>query len=857
MTRSRLLFVFVALLPAAIASAQPFNNFCQSAQPVVERLYDFDMTDGVNTSTSTCDAPGVSPPEIWFDYTPAATGTATVSTCGLGPYVPHLPVTLTAFADCAGPQITCASGNCADGQSEISFPVLAAQHYYIRVASATSAFATGGIVFRVIADCPAAPPGAPANDCCSDATPITLGSWPFTTVNATRDFWSDYDLEYVDNPDVWFDFTAPASGFVKVRPGADSPADLAVAVLDGSCAGREIACDCDNLVGDNSVRQLVFATLAGHHYLIRFRGIAFDPADAFVSGHFSVTTATPPPNDECINATPISGVGTFVYDNTLANNSGPDDQIICDSYFGGPGLFQDVWFRWTSDLPAGQDAVISTVESPQIETKIAVYTDNCNVGEALDCNDRVSSFFSQSRVSFTPTPGASYLIRVGSRPNIENELPPQGRPGFFTISTQRTCTITAPPGAFVEPEACGQDINGGCATNQFTDIPCGTTTIFGTAPVINGVPDLDFYRVVLPVATHVSFNGYGEVPIRLVVLDDQCDFIAGRAFPFSPCDDQSEPLEADVPAGTVYFAVESARPDSPCDRKNNYLVTIAISACEPSGRCCAGAACTVMPHSVCLASGGAYAGDDTTCPPAGGNYVPSSCSDAFEDISATGAPGPACDDCGLVVPLGFPFAFYGQTFSSVHVSSNGFLCFDDNTYDGSWPPFSLPDPYVTSVIAPWWANLDPTAGGQIFTATLGAAPNRRFIAEWSAVQNSGLPGAGVTFEAVLFEGTNRIAFRYGSVNLDVVPTIITVGSDSTVIATLDQSTLGTCTTLTLTPSTNPCCRADFNGDGSIAVQDIFDFLNAWFAGDLRADFNGGGLAVQDIFDYLNAWFAGC
>jgi hypothetical protein len=57
--------------------------------------------------------------------------------------------------------------------------------------------------------------------------------------------------------------------------------------------------------------------------------------------------------------------------------------------------------------------------------------------------------------------------------------------------------------------------------------------------------------------------------------------------------------------------------------------------------------------------------------------------------------------------------------------------------------------------------------------------------------------------------------------------------------------------------TTPCCKADFNNNGSLAVQDIFDYLNAWFAGDATADFNGGGLAVQDIFDYLNAWFAGC
>ncbi len=53
------------------------------------------------------------------------------------------------------------------------------------------------------------------------------------------------------------------------------------------------------------------------------------------------------------------------------------------------------------------------------------------------------------------------------------------------------------------------------------------------------------------------------------------------------------------------------------------------------------------------------------------------------------------------------------------------------------------------------------------------------------------------------------------------------------------------------------CAGDFSGDGVLSVQDIFDFLNAWFAGSPGGDFNGGGLGVNDIFDFLNAWFAGC
>ncbi|MFN7020904.1 MAG: trypsin-like peptidase domain-containing protein [Phycisphaerales bacterium] len=61
-----------------------------------------------------------------------------------------------------------------------------------------------------------------------------------------------------------------------------------------------------------------------------------------------------------------------------------------------------------------------------------------------------------------------------------------------------------------------------------------------------------------------------------------------------------------------------------------------------------------------------------------------------------------------------------------------------------------------------------------------------------------------------------------------------------------------------TPST-PCCRADFNrSGGEPSVQDIFDFLSAYFMGDPAADANdSGSVSVQDIFDFLAAYFEGC
>jgi hypothetical protein len=75
--------------------------------------------------------------------------------------------------------------------------------------------------------------------------------------------------------------------------------------------------------------------------------------------------------------------------------------------------------------------------------------------------------------------------------------------------------------------------------------------------------------------------------------------------------------------------------------------------------------------------------------------------------------------------------------------------------------------------------------------------------------------------------------------------------------TLSNSALVFITGHNVAPTHLVFCPADFNQIGGVTVQDIFDYLNAWFSGNASADINGGGLAVQDIFDFLNIWFSGC
>ncbi|MCC6320499.1 MAG: hypothetical protein IT438_03565 [Phycisphaerales bacterium] len=73
-------------------------------------------------------------------------------------------------------------------------------------------------------------------------------------------------------------------------------------------------------------------------------------------------------------------------------------------------------------------------------------------------------------------------------------------------------------------------------------------------------------------------------------------------------------------------------------------------------------------------------------------------------------------------------------------------------------------------------------------------------------------------------------------------------------------------------TTVPCCRGNFNksapgpgAPGGVSVQDIFDFLSAYFSSDPCANANDStpgpgapnGVSVQDIFDFLSAYFGGC
>lgn len=132
----------------------------------------------------------------------------------------------------------------------------------------------------------------------------------------------------------------------------------------------------------------------------------------------------------------------------------------------------------------------------------------------------------------------------------------------------------------------------------------------------------------------------------------------------------------------------------------------------------------------------------------------------WNDISATGtllAAVSQSDDDFEAVDLPFSFPFFGQGFSRIYVSSNGFVTVGAGAswgWHASLPGFDMPP----GEIAAFHTDLNPAAGGHIYY--LNASD--RTVIQFDQVQQ--FDGSGrVTFQIVL-EQTGAITFLYNSMN---------------------------------------------------------------------------------------------
>ncbi|MGA2503336.1 MAG: S8 family serine peptidase, partial [Anaerolineales bacterium] len=132
------------------------------------------------------------------------------------------------------------------------------------------------------------------------------------------------------------------------------------------------------------------------------------------------------------------------------------------------------------------------------------------------------------------------------------------------------------------------------------------------------------------------------------------------------------------------------------------------------------------------------------------------------------------NDGYATVALPFDFTFGDQTYSSITVSANGYVTFGGNgsIRDNFFIP-GIGQP--NNFLAPYWDDLNPSAGGLMYQQTFGAAPNRQYVVEWDGVPLNGYQSSekqrtdysSLTFEVVLYEGSNQALFQYKTLTGDL------------------------------------------------------------------------------------------
>lgn len=246
---------------------------------------------------------------------------------------------------------------------------------------------------------------------------------------------------------------------------------------DGDCFGQHSTTGCDNAFCCEKV-------------------CAADPSccttdwDSFCADRARILCST----DQCVDALPISGQGTFTFDNTTATTDGPIHDACATVAAPEKQIQKDVWYCWTASCT--DTVFVRTCGQTTVDTKLAVYEGcDCPPADAalLDCgDDRCGA--AQSTAVFHAVAGRSYLIRLGNYPGK-----PPGT-GSLTIGcgppnqlncpgTGGCCTAEPTPVRGCVDEACCERVCGcdsyccdndwdqSCATIGYQGSGCGADVL--------------------------------------------------------------------------------------------------------------------------------------------------------------------------------------------------------------------------------------------------------------------------------------------------------------------------------------------------------------------------------------------
>lgn len=294
-----------------------------------------------------------------------------------------------------------------------------------------------------------------ANNNCANAISLTLGTscstTGFTFTNNTIQSTIDPALcnGVSANKDGWYTITAgPATTNITVTATTGRPWSLSV--YSGNCSGFSLIA-CNNESSDNSI-SLSFATTPGTTYYIRInRTNGGTNAWTGTVCAYDSTPITPPANDNCSTAIPLT-VNTSCSYTTYTNRGATASTGVpapgCGGYSGG-----DVWF--SAVVPANGILNVDTQTGVITDSGMAFYTGTCGSLSLLGCSDDESDNGAMSYLSRSGlTPGTTIYIRVWEFNNDNNGtfgicastfpscVPPTNQPTALNFTTITSTSIS-------------------------------------------------------------------------------------------------------------------------------------------------------------------------------------------------------------------------------------------------------------------------------------------------------------------------------------------------------------------------------------------------------------------------------
>jgi len=151
---------------------------------------------------------------------------------------------------------------------------------------------------------------------------------------------------------------------------------------------------------------------------------------------------------------------------------------------------------------------------------------------------------------------------------------------------------------------------------------------------------------------------------------------------------------------------------------------------------------------------------------------------SWVDISGAGTPITSGDDDSGAIPIGFDFDFYGITYSTLYVGTNGIVGFTSTSMAEFIAPPLPTASTPNNLIAAFWEDLVVPSEDRLMYELRGTAPARELVVTWDRAEAIGDSDEKYTFQIMLSESSNFIKIQYDSIVGDNTRTTVGIENAS-------------------------------------------------------------------------------